>query len=63
MLELNSFAFQQPLSPLFQIWILRLAQHRLVSTLQSNPTREKERDGTFFLFLFLLSRGGHPSKQ
>ncbi len=43
MLELNLFAFWWPCH-LFQIWILCLAQHRLVSTLQSYPTREKGRE-------------------
>ncbi len=40
MLELNSFAFWWH-GHLFQIWVLRLAQHGLVSTLQSNPTIER----------------------
>ncbi len=61
MLELNLFAFWRPCH-LFQIWILRLAQHRPVSTLQSNPTREKGRDGKM-LIPFLLPHGSHPSKH
>ncbi len=60
-LELNSFAFQQPCHH-FQVWILLLAQHRPVSTLQSNPSREKGRDG-IILTPFLLSHDSHPSKH
>ncbi len=58
-LQLNSFAFWWPCH-LFQIWMLHLAQHQLVSTLHSNLTKEKERDGKIVI-PFLLSHGGHRS--
>ncbi len=60
MLELNSFAFWQPCH-LFQIWILCLAQHQPVSTVQSNLTKEKGRDGKFSFLSFCPMAVTHPS--
>ena len=52
MLELNSFAFQLPCH-LFRIWILRLAQHRPVSTLRSNPHKREGKGWKSFSSLSL----------
>ncbi len=66
MLELNSFAFWHFGSPVtfFRSGYstYNIAQHRLVSTLQSNPTSETGRDGKIIIS-FLLSHGDHPSKH
>ncbi len=58
-LEFNSFAFQG-LCHLFQIWILRLAQHWPISTFQGNPTKEKGRDGNILFSFFCPIEITHP---
>ncbi len=60
MLELNLFAFRQP-HHLFQIWILRVAQNWLVSTLQSNPTRDNGTGKKISFIFFCPMAVTHPN--